>query len=153
MKQLFAFFLLIIFSCNMNNTIPFDTIKQNPNDIHAIKAILASQQIYWNNGDIEGFMQGYWKSEELIFTSHIHKPVYGWKNTLESYKNSYPTKSSMGELNFEILYLKLVSETTAILKGRWELIRKEDNPTGLFWLDIEKLDNDWVIKKDSTISY
>ena len=153
MKQLFALSLLTLMSCNMNNTNTIDSIKQDPNEIDAIKKILSFQQQCWNNGDIEGFMQGYWNSEELIFTSLSHKPAYGWKNTLERYKNSYPTKSSMGELNFEILNLKLISRTTARLKGKWELIREKDNPNGLFWLDIEKFDNNWLITKDSTISF
>jgi len=152
MKQIFVFLLLILLSCNMNNTNTIDTIKQDPNEIDAIKKILASQQECWNNGDIDGFMQGYWNSDKLIFTSLSHKPAYGWKNTLERYKNSYPTKSSMGELNFEILDLKLISETTATLKGKWELVRKEDHPFGVFWLDLQKFENNWLIIKDSTIS-
>ena len=137
----------------MNNTNTIDTIKQEPNEIDAIKKILTSQQDCWNNGDIDGFMEGYWNSEELIFTSLSHKPAYGWKNTKERYKNSYPTKSSMGTLNFEILDLKLISKTTATLKGKWELIRMKDHPNGLFWLDIEKFDESWLITKDSTISF
>ena len=137
----------------MNNTNTIDTIKQDPNEIDAIKKILASQQECWNNGDIDGFMQGYWNSEKLIFTSLSHKPAYGWKNTLERYKNSYPTKSSMGELRFEILDLQLISKTTAALKGKWELIRTGDHPQGMFWLDLERFDENWLITKDSTISF
>ena len=101
MKQLFTLFLLVFLSCNMNNSNTVNTINQDPNDINAIKKMLSNQQECWNNGDIDGFMQGYWQSEKLIFTSQNHKPTYGWKNTLERYKNSYPTKSSMGKLKFE----------------------------------------------------
>lgn len=137
----------------MNNTNSVDVLKQDLNEINTIKKILSSQQKCWNNGDIDGFMQGYWNSEKLVFTSLNHKPAYGWKNTLERYKNSYPTKSSMGELRFEILNLKLISKTTATLKGKWELIRQKDHPNGLFWLDIEKFDNNWLITKDSTVSF
>ena len=137
----------------MNNTNSVDVLKQDLNAINTIKKILSSQQKCWNNGDIDGFMQGYWNSEKLVFTSLNHKPAYGWKNTLERYKNSYPTKSSMGELRFEILNLKLISKTTATLKGKWELIRQKDHPNGLFWLDIEKFDNNWLITKDSTVSF
>ena len=137
----------------MNNTNTVDAIKQDPNEIDAIKKILTSQQECWNNGDIDGFMQGYWNSEKLIFTSLSHKPAYGWKNTLERYKNSYPTRASMGELKFEILDLQLISRTTAALKGKRELIREKDHPNGLFWLDIEKFDESWLITKDSTISF
>ena len=153
MKQLSALSLLILLSCNMNNTNSIDVLKQDLNEINNIKKILSSQQECWNNGDIDGFMQGYWNSEKLVFTSLNHKPAYGWKNTLERYKNSYPTKSSMGELRFEILNLKLISKTTATLKGKWELIRQKDHPNGLFWLDIEKFDNNWLITKDSTVSF
>ena len=137
----------------MNNTNSVDFLKQDLNEINTIKKILSSQQECWNNGDIDGFMQGYLNSEKLVFTSLNHKPAYGWKNTLKRYKNSYPTKTSMGELRFEILNLKLISKTTATLKGKWELIRQNDHPNGLFWLDIEKFDNNWLITKDSTVSF
>ncbi|MDA7578354.1 hypothetical protein N8692_02600 [Flavobacteriales bacterium] len=153
MKQLSTLSLTILLSCNMNNTNSVDVLKQDLNEINTIKKILSSQQECWNNGDIDGFMQGYWNSEKLVFTSLNHKPAYGWKNTLERYKNSYPTKTSMGELRFEILNLKLISKTTATLKGKWELIRQKDHPNGLFWLDIEKFDNNWLITKDSTVSF
>jgi hypothetical protein len=136
----------------MNNSNTFDSIKQDAKEINSIKKILTSQQEYWNNGDIDGFMQGYWDSEKLIFTSLSHKPAYGWENTLERYKNSYPTKSSMGEFKFEILDLHLISKTTAALKGKWELIREKDHPNGVFWLDLQKFENNWLIIKDSTIS-
>jgi hypothetical protein len=137
----------------MNNTNSIDVLEQDLNEINNIKKILSSQQECWNNGDIDGFMQGYWNSEKLVFTSLKHKPAYGWKNTLERYKNSYPTRSSMGELVFEILDLKLISEKNASLKGKWKLIRENDQPNGLFWLDIEKFDNNWLITKDSTVSF
>jgi len=137
----------------MNNTKTIETIKQDLFEVNAIKKILTTQQEYWNNGDIDGFMEGYWNSEELIFTSPNHKPAFGWENTLERYKNSYPTKASMGEFRFDILDLKLNSEKTASLKGKWELIRERDHPNGLFWLDLKKFDESWLITKDSTISF
>jgi hypothetical protein len=137
----------------MNNSDTVNTINQDPNEINAIKKMLSTQQECWNNGHIDGFMQGYWQSEKLIFTSLRHKPAYGWNNTLERYKNSYPTKSSMGELKFQILDLKLISKTTATLKGKWELIREKDKPNGIFWLDIDKFDKDWLITKDSTLLF
>ena len=130
-----------------------EDVSQNPTEIKAIKEILNAQKEYWNNGDIDGFMEGYWNSEELIFTSLSHEPAFGWESTLERYKNSYPTKESMGELKFEFLDLKLIPTNTAILKGKWELIRESDNPNGLFWLDLQKFDKKWLITKDSTISF
>ena len=87
----------------MNNTNSVDVLKQDLDEINTIKKILSSQQECWNNGDIDGFMQGYWNSEKLVFTSLNHKPAYGWKNTLERYKNSYPT--NLKPLDFSITKL------------------------------------------------
>ena len=130
-----------------------EDVSQNPTEIKAIKEILNAQKECWNNGDVDGFMEGYWNSEELIFTSLSHEPAFGWENTLERYKNSYPTKESMGNFNFEILELKLILDKSARLKGKWELIRKDENPNGLFWLNLEKFEENWLITKDSTISF
>ena len=134
-------------SDNIQNSI------SNQVEIKAIKTVLIKQQECWNNGDLEGFMEGYWKSEKLIFTSLTHQPAYGWKNTLTRYKESYPDVSSMGEFRFEILDVEISSSTTANLYGKWEIIRMKDNPKGLFWLNLEKFNKKWLITKDSTISY
>ena len=152
MKYLLILTLFIMNSCG-NNKRQKEDVSQNPSEIKAIKEILNAQKECWNNGDIDGFMEGYWNSEELIFTSLNHKPAFGWENTLERYKNSYPTKESMGNFNFEISELKLISDKSARLKGKWELIRKDDNPNGLFWLNLEKFEENWLITKDSTISF
>ena len=58
----------------------------------------------------------------------------------------------MGKLSFEILEIIITSTTQAKLKGKWELIRKHDNPNGYFWLDLKKFEENWLIIKDSTIS-
>ena len=75
----------------------------NQLEIKSIRTVLIKQQECWNNGDLEGFMKGYWNSDKLIFTSLNHKPAYGWDNTLKRYKESYPDVSSMGEFKFQIL--------------------------------------------------
>ena len=121
---------------------------RNANNIDAIKQVLTTQQICWNNGDIDGFMLGYWNSDKFKFSWHGIE--YGWKNALEKYKISYPTKESMGEFRFEILDVNLTSDTTATLNGKWELIRINDNPKGRFILNFQKIENNWLIIKDYT---
>ena len=141
-KLLLIALILFVLSCSKNNA----------NDIDAIKQILTIQQICWNNGDIDGFMLGYWNSDKFKFSWHGIE--YGWKNALEKYKISYPTKESMGEFRFEILDVKLTSDTTAILDGEWELIRKNDNPKGSFTYIFKKIENNWLRISDySTNEY
>lgn len=153
MRNLIILSFLLLFSCSLENKSKNTySNTQSSKEIHAIKTILKNQQDCWNNGDIEGFMQGYWNSEKLVFTSLKYKPAYGWKETLRRYKESYPSKESMGELIFDIIELELISNTTATLMGKWELNRKDDYPNGIFWLNINKFDDNWLITKDSTIS-
>ena len=136
---------LLLFILNSCATSP----QGNAREIDAIKQVLTSQQICWNNGDIDGFMLGYWNSEKFKF-SWVNGTEYGWENALEKYKISYPTKESMGEFIFEILEVKLTSDTTAILDGEWELIRKNDNPNGSFTYIFKKIENNWLIISDYT---
>ena len=138
-KLLLIALILFVLSCSKNNA----------NDIDVIKQILTIQQICWNNGDIDGFMLGYWNSVKFEF-SWVNGTEYGWENALEKYKISYPTKESMGEFIFEILDVKLTSDTTAILDGEWELIRKNDNPNGSFTYIFKKIENNWLIISDYT---
>ena len=148
MKKLLLLLLCVplMFSCGENK-------KELTEEEKRITEVLTSQQECWNNGDIDGFMKGYWNSEELIFTSLNHQPTYGWQATLERYKNSYPTKESMGDFRFEIYDIELTSKKTAILNGKWELIRINDHPQGDFWLNLDKFENNWLIVKDSTTSF
>ncbi len=116
MRHILTLFILILSSCSMNNNSNIDNIKK----------VLYTQQDCWNNGDIDRFMQGYWNSEKLIFATDKGETTFGWKNTLNRYKSSYPTKESMGELKFEIYDVKLTSKKTSVVNGKWEIIRSKD---------------------------
>ena len=58
--------------------------QSNIIEIDAIKKVLATQQMFWNNGDIDGFMLGYWNSEKFEF-SWVNGTEYGWGNALDKY--------------------------------------------------------------------
>ncbi|HVV54873.1 MAG TPA: nuclear transport factor 2 family protein, partial [Mucilaginibacter sp.] len=102
-------------------------------DSEAIKKVLEDQRQAWNRGDVEGFMQGYWKSDSLMFVGSS-PPVYGWQSTLERYKKHYPDKAAMGELAFDILQVKVLDSSNAFVLGGWRLKREKDSPGGYFTL-------------------
>jgi predicted membrane metal-binding protein len=56
-----------------------------------LKAVLEKQRLDWNNGDMIGYMQGYIKSDSLVFVGKTG-PFYGWQKNLEIYQQVYPTK-------------------------------------------------------------
>tara|TARA_Y100001954_G_C15681874_1_gene538167 strand:- start:67 stop:498 length:432 start_codon:yes stop_codon:yes gene_type:complete len=121
-------------------------------DLQKIKEVLSKQETAWNQGDIHSFMLGYWQSDKLHFSSR-DVTTYGWANTYKKYQKNYPTNEKMGKLQFEIIDLKLNSDTTAIVNGKWELIRKSSKSlSGGFVLTFQKFNNDWLIIKDVTTS-
>ncbi len=122
----------------------FSQISQDENDI---RGVLAQQQDCWNAGDLECFMEGYWKSDQLVFIGS-KGVTYGWDQTLENYKKSYPNKAAMGTLTFELIQLEPLSEDFWSVIGKWNLKRQNDNPGGYFTLIFRRLDNEWVIVSD-----
>lgn len=117
----------------------------------ALSEIMAAQQFYWNKGDIERFMEGYWKNAKLVFVGK-NGPTYGYQNTLENYKKGYPDKERMGQLHFDILHTQQWDENTIQLIGKFTLTRKNDQPTGFFTLLFRKIDSVWKIVSDHTSS-
>ena len=112
-----------------------------------IKGVLSDQENAWNNGNIEDYMQGYWKSDSLKFIGS--KGIqYGWQATLDNYKKSYPDKATMGKLTFSEIKIELLSESAAFVIGKWFLKREKGDVGGWFTLLFMKKDKKWVIVCD-----
>ena len=133
------------FSCQ--TSLPFDAEKAKED----IFDVLMEQQRAWNKGNIEAFMQGYYKSDSLRFASGGNV-TYGWQTTLDRYLKGYPDKSIMGQLTFSEIDIKLISNTSALVFGKWELERELDHPLGLFTLLFQKTPEGWRIVHDHTSS-
>lgn len=114
----------------------------------AISDVMEMQEVAWNEANIDQFMEGYWKSEKLRFSGS--NLTYGWENTRNNYIKSYPDKEAMGKLTFEIIEIEITSAESALLFGRYTLIRALDKPTGLFTLAWRKIDGKWLITSDMT---
>ncbi len=126
------------------STINAQTISDK--DKTDILKVLEDQRICWNNGDLAGYMEGYWKSDSTRFMGK-NGIQYGWNATYESYKKGYPNKEAMGILTFKVVSLELMNETTAFMIGRWDLDRIE-KAGGHFSLIWKKVNGKWVIATD-----
>jgi len=116
-------------------------------DEQAIRDILERQRQCWNKGDIECFMIGYWESDELRFMGK-NGVTKGFKATKERYYKSYPDKEAMGQLTFTIISVEKLSRKKALVIGKWELQRTEDQLGGHFSLIWEKKKGEWVVVLD-----
>jgi ketosteroid isomerase-like protein len=117
----------------------------------AIRSVLDDQVKAWNEGDIDGYMKGYWNSEETSFVSG-GTVIKGHANVLARYKKSYESREKMGTLTFEDLKIRNVSSSSAVATGTWRLKRSNDSPWGRFTLIIEKKKEGWRIVYDHTSS-
>src|SRR5260370_8684633 len=55
----------------------------------SLRAILTTQQNAWNEGNVEAFLLGYWRSESLTF-SGSQGITHGFAGVQERYLTSYP---------------------------------------------------------------
>lgn len=120
-----------------------------PTVVDDIRSVLDAQVYAWNHGDINGFMEGYWKSDSLLFTSGGNV-ARGWKTTLEKYRRTYSDREKMGTLRFSDLQISVLSESSAWVFGRWGLARNNDHPGGVFTLVMKQFPEGWRIVHDHT---
>jgi ketosteroid isomerase-like protein len=116
-------------------------------DEASIRQLLATQSAAWNRGDIDGFMQGYWENDSLMFIGKSGV-TYGWTNTLNNYKKGYPDTASMGQLTFTLLHVKKLSKEYYHVTGKWFLKRSIGDVGGHFTLVFRKINGKWVIVSD-----
>ena len=116
-----------------------------------VKHMLVSQIEAWNHGQIEGFMQGYWRSPDLTFFSGADVTT-GWDPTLQRYRQRYQSQGKeMGQLEFQDLNIDILSRKAAVVTGKWQLTMSDGKrPHGLFTLIVKKMSAGWRIIHDHT---
>lgn len=137
-----AYFLLISFFC-----ISCYAQKSVTVDKASILKVMKDQEKAWSQNDLEGFMQGYWKSDSLKFygSGGLTK---GWQQTLDNYKKGYPTKDHSGTLTFEIDDISPIETNSYWVMGRYYLKRKVGDANGNFLIIFKKIDGAWKIVAD-----
>jgi hypothetical protein len=118
-------------------------------DKNEIISVLKQQEKFWNKGDIDGFMQGYIKSDFLVFNGSSG-PFYGWNSVKDRYIKTYPSKEKMGKLNFKIHNISLITSSVAQLIGQFFLSYPKSEVSGYFTLILIKSKGEWLILSDHT---
>jgi ketosteroid isomerase-like protein len=115
----------------------------------AVKAVLNAQAECWSNGDLACYMDGYWKSDSLLFIGKSGL-TYGWQQTFDNYKRSYPDASAMGKLAFDLKELRSLSPETMLVVGKWHLKREatKGDLQGHFSVIFKRFANGWKIVAD-----
>ena len=115
----------------------------------AVQAILDAQQSAWNQGKVDLFLEGYWKSDDLTF-SGSQGITRGFAGVQERYRKSYPDRQAMGKLDFTGLEVRRLSADAALVLGHWHLTREKGDIGGVFSLVFQRLPEGWRIVHDHT---
>jgi ketosteroid isomerase-like protein len=126
---------------------PFSPAIAQQSGEQQIRTLLQKQTIAWNQGDINSFMQTYWRSDSLLFIGKTGL-TYGWQPTLDNYKKSYPDTAAMGKLTFNLLEFKSLSPDIYFVVGKWHLQRTIGDVQGHFSLVVKKINGAWKIIAD-----
>jgi ketosteroid isomerase-like protein len=142
MKIIFmrAFFLFILLGISL---VSFSQTREE----RQIRQILHTQTLAWNQGDLEGFMQTYWKNDSLMFIGK-NGVKWGWDATLENYKKGYPDVTAMGKLSFDLIQVKKLSKDYYFVVGKWMLARSIGDLSGHFNILLKKINGQWYIVAD-----
>lgn len=122
--------------------------KQKENVSETLSGLMQGQEIAWNSGDIQGFMDGvYLESEDLLFVGK-NGLKKGYAVTLNNYLKSYPDQAAMGQLQFDNLEFKALGSNHHLVIGKWTLFREQDTLGGHYSLVWEKRAEGWRIIAD-----
>ena len=144
-----ALWVVGLAACSANVTL--DTSYDEAEIKAELIEILEKQDADWSAGDIDAFMESYWKSDQLRFASggNIER---GWEETKARYYRRYPNPDIMGRLISGDHEIDIVAPDAAVVHGSWRLERDGEPASGLYTLVFKEIGGQWVITSDTTTS-
>ena len=115
------FFCLPVIAQHQNGW-HFDSLRANsrastPEALQAYN-ILLKMLDRWNAHDIEGHLEVYWKSPELLVVIDSEQ-FNGWQQLHDSYVNGYPDRNAMGFIQPKRIQVKLLKPDLALALTWW----------------------------------
>jgi len=120
---------------------------RSPRDV--IRATLMAQAAAWNEGNLDAFMAGYWKSDELKLVSG-GEVTKGWSSVMRYYRDKYGDDAEFGQLSFDKLDAKMITDNVAVVTGRFALVQNTQTQSGSFSLVMRRDNGAWRIVHDHT---
>ena len=102
----------------------FDSLRANSSvstpDVQQAYDVLPKMLDRWNAHDIEGHLEVYWKSTELLVVIDSEQ-FNGWQQLHDSYINGYPDRNSMGFIQPKRIQVKLLKPDLALALTWWSV--------------------------------
>jgi uncharacterized protein (TIGR02246 family) len=118
----------------------------------AIQSVLDQQVAAWNRGDIKGFMNGYWNSEEFTYVGNT-KVTRGWQTLLDRYEElSKASGGQIGTLELQETQITVLSKESALVWGTYRVLQPGQDRKGLYSLVLRRFQTGWLTIYDRTSS-
>ena len=128
-------------------------VSQNPDplfmatrqQLDVVKVVLA-QQAAWNKGDLDAYISHYKDAPDT--QAVLANLVRGIDNIRAAYRQNFPSKDSMGEIEDSDIEVRALGDNYALATGKYHLNRskKAGGPVdGSFMELFEKTANGWQI--------
>jgi hypothetical protein len=116
--------------------------------------MLQASAASWNQGDLEGFLDDYLRSEDLTFSGE-EGVTRGWEDLRTRYLERYWAPGTIRDsLVFEDIEVLPLGEAHALALGHYVLFPKGESgrepKTGFFSLVLVNQDDEWKIRHDHT---
>ena len=120
-------------------------------DTQQVYGILLKMLDRWNAHDIEGHMEVYWKSPELLVVVDAEQ-FNGWQQLHDSYINGYPDRSAMGFIRPKRIQVKLLKPDLALALTWWSVSfpSSKQEMVGDSTMNLQKFDGGWKIVASHT---
>jgi uncharacterized protein (TIGR02246 family) len=120
-------------------------------DAQLVYDVLLRMLDRWNAHDLEGHLDVYWKSSELLVVVDSEQ-FSGWQQLHDSYVNGYPDRSAMGFINPTRIQVKLLKPDLALALTWWTISFPSTQQTvvGNTTMNLQKFDNGWKVVASHT---
>ena len=131
-------------------SLPANSSVYKPDD-QQVYEVLLKRRDRWNAHDIEGYMQLYWKSPELLVVRSSEQ-FNGWQQLHDSYVNGYPRSTAMGFIRPGRIQVRLLKPDLALALTWWSVTFPTSKKPieGNSVMNLQKFDDGWKIVASHT---
>jgi len=107
------------------------------NEVSAIEAVINAQAEAWSRGDLDGYLDYFWRDPRLYYGS-VNTVVRGWEALRESYASRYGEGAQLGQLRFSEVNIEILSADTAMVTGRFHVTEAKLPASGSWLIVLRK---------------
>src|SRR3984893_12167089 len=113
-------------------------------DVQRVCEVVLKMLDRWNAHDIEGHLEMYWKSPELLVVVDSEQ-FCGWEQLHDSYINGYPDRNAMGSIEPKRTQVKLLKSDLALALTWWSVSfpSSKQRVVGNTTMNLQRFDDGW----------